>query len=254
MHRSRFKHAALGILAVALLVSMASAQEPDLRLSDGGPFGPVLVDAEGMSLYLYTSDGQDGDPLACIDACVNNWPPMTTDGDVTVSDALEAMLVGTVDRPDGSVQVTYGGRPLYTYVRDQEPGDTNGQGLGGSFFLVSATGEAAQERAARERAEMDPEFYEALFSEGATVYANQCAVCHGSEGRGQIGPALDDNRLLGDNSFLIGRILNGFPEHGMPPFRDQLDDRQVAAVATFIRDSWENDFGGILEEEVSDMR
>jgi predicted lipoprotein with Yx(FWY)xxD motif/cytochrome c553 len=214
----------------------------------------VLLDAEGRSLYLYTADGVDGDPLACVDACLNNWPPLVVEGDVVVGEGLDGALVGSVERSDGTLQVTYGGHPLYTYARDRAPGDTNGQALGGAFFLVGATGEAAQERAEYQRADMDPELLDALFAEGRSVYANQCAVCHGSEGLGQIGPGLDDNRLLGDNAFLIGRILNGFPEHGMPPFRDQLDDRQIAAVATFVRDSWGNEFGGVFEQEVSDMR
>ncbi len=254
MRFSRLVLATLGVLGVALLGSMAFAQEPDLRLSDGGEYGPVLIDAEGMSLYLYVEDGVDGEPLACLDACVTNWPPLISDGDVTVGDGLVEALVGTVERPDGSVQVTYGGHPLYTYARDRAVGDVNGQSLGGVFFLVNVDGEAAQERAAKQRPELDPALYAALFEEGASVFANQCAVCHGAEGLGQIGPGLDDNRIVGDETFLIGRILNGFPEHGMPPFRAQLTDRQIAAVATFVRNSWGNDFGAIAEEEVSDMR
>ncbi len=254
MRYARFVLTALGVLGATLLGSMAFAQEPDLRLSEGGEYGPVLIDAAGMSLYLYVEDGVDGEPLACLDACVNNWPPLTTDGDVTVGDGIIESLVGTVERPDGSVQVTYGGHPLYTYARDRAPGDVNGQSLGDVFFLVDVDGVAARERAAKQRAELDPALYAALFEEGASVFANHCAVCHGAQGLGQIGPGLDDNRILGDETFLIGRILNGFPEHGMPPFRAQLSDRQIAAVATFVRDSWGNEFGAIAEEEVSAMR
>ena len=52
-------------------------------------------------------------------------------------------MVGTTPRSDGQAQVTYNGHPLYTFIMDQKPGDTNGQGLtafGGSWFALNSAG------------------------------------------------------------------------------------------------------------------
>ena len=252
MHRFRVHALALS-LALTLLVSLANAQQDTtLSTAEAQEWGTHLVGADGMSVYLYERD--EPEALACVDACTNNWPPVTADGDLTVGESLDPALVGTVERPDGTTQVTYGGHPLYTYARDSEPGDTNGQGLGGAFFLVSAAGESIVERAPLERVEMDAALFDELFTIGESAYAAQCAVCHAADGTGQIGPSMQENDLLGNTDFLAGRILNGFPAHGMPPFRSQLTDKEIAAVATFVRNSWGNDFGGVFEEEVSDLR
>lgn len=252
MHR--FHVTALAIsLALALLASASLAQQgTTLSAATAPEWGTFLVDRAGMSVYLYERD--EPGALACVDACVNNWPPVVADGDVSVGDGLDPELVGSVERPDGTMQLTYGGHPLYTYARDSEAGDTNGQGLGGAFFLVAPGGTSITERAPLERVDMDAALYEELMTIGESTYAAQCAVCHAADGAGQIGPSLRENDLLGNTEFLAGRILNGFPEHGMPPFRSQLTDKEIAAVATFVRNSWNNDFGGVFEEEVSDLR
>lgn len=250
MHRFRL-HVSL-VLLLAIATGLAFAQDAAIAVGESPNWGAHLTDASGMSLYLYDRD--EPGALACLDACTNNWPPVLVNGEVVVAGGLDPELADTVERPDGSLQATYGGHPLYTYARDGAAGDTNGQGLGGAFFLVSLEGTSLTERAERQRVEMDDDLYAALMSEGETAFAAQCAVCHAADGAGQIGPSLQSNDLLGNNEFLIGRILNGFPDHGMPAFRSQLTDREIAAIATFIRNSWENDFGGVFEEEVSELR
>ncbi|CAA9579968.1 MAG: hypothetical protein AVDCRST_MAG86-2662 [uncultured Truepera sp.] len=89
-------------------------------------------------------------------------------------------------------------------------------------------------------------------NEGEQVY-QQCAACHGAEGEG-IGaaPALAGNQNLQEASYHISRILNGGA--GMPAFRDQLSDAEIAAVATFERTSWGNDFGEVTAEQVAQER
>ncbi len=240
------------LLLISLVALLGAAFAQDVRVAESTDWGAHLVDAAGNSLYLYRED--EAGTSACVGGCTRNWPPLTVDREPAVGDALDPTLAGTIERPDGSQQATYGGHPLYTYARDGEAGDANGQGLGGAFFLVSPAGVAVTEQAEIQRVEMDDELFSALTSEGASAFAAQCAVCHGDEGGGRIGPSLQSNDLVGDTDFFIGRILNGFPEHGMPAFRSQLSDRQIAAIATFVRNSWSNDFGGVFEEEVADMR
>ncbi|HTO00836.1 MAG TPA: hypothetical protein VL068_09205, partial [Microthrixaceae bacterium] len=54
-------------------------------------------------------------------------------------------LLGTIERPDGSLQVTANGHPLYQYSGDSQAGDTNGQGIDGTWFALSSAGKAVQE-------------------------------------------------------------------------------------------------------------
>lgn len=57
-------------------------------------------------------------------------------------EGVDASLLGTVTRDDGSLQVTYNGWPLYLYSLDMAPGDALGQGMNNTWFLVNASGEA----------------------------------------------------------------------------------------------------------------
>ena len=108
-------------------------------LADSG-LGSILVDAEGNTLYLFTPDAQG--ESTCYDACADNWPALT--GDVTAGEGVDGSLLGTTERTDGSVQVTYNGWPLYYFANDAAPGDTNGQGINDVWFAVDAAGDAVE--------------------------------------------------------------------------------------------------------------
>jgi len=100
-------------------------------------YGDVLVDSEGLSLYLFTED--EGSTSTCYDGCADNWPPLTVDGEPTAVSGVTATL-GTTERDDGSTQVTAAGKPLYYFAGDSAPGDTNGQGVGGVWLLLAPDG------------------------------------------------------------------------------------------------------------------
>ncbi len=102
--------------------------------------GTIVVDADGMTLYMFMSDDQG--PSVCNDECAGNWPPLT--GNVTAGEGLEPSLLGTATRDDGSEQPTYGGWPLYYFAADAAAGDVNGQGVGDVWFVISANGEPIQ--------------------------------------------------------------------------------------------------------------
>ena len=116
--------------------------QPDAATVQVAPssLGEILVDADGRSLYLFMPDAQG--ESTCYDACESNWPPLTVEG--IAGDGVEAALLGTTERTDGSVQVTYNGWPLYHFGGDAAAGDTNGQGLNDVWFVVSPTGEAIE--------------------------------------------------------------------------------------------------------------
>ena len=101
--------------------------------------GEIVVDGEGLSLYMFGND--EGGESACYEACAQTWPPLLTEGDATAGDGADATLLGTTERTDGTTQVTYNGHPLYHYAADSAPGDTNGQGVGDVWFVLSPAGE-----------------------------------------------------------------------------------------------------------------
>ncbi len=100
--------------------------------------GTLLVDSRGMTLYRNTKDRPGA--FACSDACLATWPPLLAPAGVmpTTTASLPGTLA-TVARPDGTMQVTYNGWPLYLFANDQNAGETNGQGVGGIWFVVSPT-------------------------------------------------------------------------------------------------------------------
>lgn len=98
--------------------------------------GSILVDAEGFTLYIFTNDTEG--TSTCYDDCAANWPAVP--GDTAIGADLEASLFGTTARDDGSEQLTVNGMPLYRFTPDEAPGDVNGQGVGGVWFVVGADG------------------------------------------------------------------------------------------------------------------
>jgi len=131
-------------------VSVPVTGEATVNVSESTEFGPILVDGEGFSLYLFMADTQDSGTSTCgdDDGCATEWPPLVSQGSPVAGDGVDATLLGTITRDDGSLQVTYNGWPLYLFHEDEAPGDTNGQGLnefGGLWYLVTPIGEAVQQ-------------------------------------------------------------------------------------------------------------
>ena len=93
----------------------------------------------------------------------------------------------------------------------------------------------------------------AAAQDGAQIYTQAgCVGCHGAEGEGGTGPALAGNANLESAEYHISRILNGGA--GMPAFRDQLSDAEIAAVTNHERMSWGNSFSEVSAQEVAQVR
>jgi predicted lipoprotein with Yx(FWY)xxD motif len=111
--------------------------------------GPVLVDGQGITLYLFKTDRQ-GSPSRCYDICAVQWPPLTLPVGVTAPIAgpgIATGLLGTAPRTDGTTQITYNGWPLYRWPPDRSPGKATGQALanaGGRWYVVTPAGNAIQ--------------------------------------------------------------------------------------------------------------
>ncbi len=106
------------------------------------PAGPILATGSGQALYDFVPDTPTRS--ACLnDGCVFQWPPLLKTAAVTVGRGLDATLVGTLQRPDGSTQLSYGGHPLYTYNLDVKAGMVTGQAIdqdGGLWYVLSPAG------------------------------------------------------------------------------------------------------------------
>jgi predicted lipoprotein with Yx(FWY)xxD motif len=96
----------------------------------------ILTDDRGVTLYRYTED--QGSISVCYAGCARAWPPVVVDALPVVDDAVVAQNLGLTSRDDGTQQLTYQGAPLYYYVGDANPGDTNGQNSDGVWFVVDA--------------------------------------------------------------------------------------------------------------------
>jgi predicted lipoprotein with Yx(FWY)xxD motif len=122
-----------------------AAEGATVDVSDTG-LGTILVSNDGMTLYLFEQDTSS--ESTCYDECAGAWPPLTTSGEPQAGDGVEASKLGTTERTDGSTQVTYGGYPLYFFVKDTAPGDTNGQGVdgfGAEWYVLSPDGMAVED-------------------------------------------------------------------------------------------------------------
>jgi len=109
-----------------------------LGTNGNATLGTYLIGYTGMTLYTYTKD--TGSVSTCYDTCATNWPPYIVgaeDNVKQVKSGVNASKVGTTIRTDGTIQMTYDGKPLYFYAKDRaNTSDATGQGVGGVWFVV----------------------------------------------------------------------------------------------------------------------
>jgi len=101
-----------------------------------GSVGAYLTGEDGRTLYTFKPDSAN--TSSCTDSCAQTWPPLV----VTTADTLKAGsgatgTLTTFARPDGTMQAAYNGAPLYYFNGDTTAGDTNGQGIGGNWYVAA---------------------------------------------------------------------------------------------------------------------
>ena len=146
-----------------------------LGISQASGMGAFLVDANNMAVYAFAKDTQNGTSSACTGSCATTWLPVkasaesmagttgatlmpgagTTVADTPTADAsmagtpqadkIDMSKIGSITLPDGTVQLTYYGWPLYHYAQDMAAGDTKGEGMESNWYLVSPSGEMIKE-------------------------------------------------------------------------------------------------------------
>ena len=163
MPRTHARLVAIGASVVLALTAGACASDDDEPSAAGGqstpstspaestsskaPFtiiekgsdewGDYVADSEGFTLYAFDQD--TGAKSTCTGECATNWPAYTTSGKPTCGTGLDESLLGTTGG-GMEAQVTYGGHPLYHYIGDVKPGDTNGQGISDVWHVVGLDG------------------------------------------------------------------------------------------------------------------
>ena len=117
----------------------SSTSGSTLNVGTNPKLGNILVGSSGMTLYEFT-----GDTIGvsnCNNTCIETWPPLGVPGGLSpVMGYGVGGDLSTIIRPDGSMQVTLNGAPLYYFTGDKIPGDANGQGFGGKWFAVAPDG------------------------------------------------------------------------------------------------------------------
>lgn len=125
--------------------TVAGAAGVTIEIAHKAPAGDYLTDSHGRTLYLFEKD-EDGQSN-CYDACAHAWPPLLSDDAPSVATGLDASKLSTLSRKDGSHQVTYAGWPLYYFIKDDDAGDSYGQGVngfGGEWYMVSPQGKGIE--------------------------------------------------------------------------------------------------------------
>jgi predicted lipoprotein with Yx(FWY)xxD motif len=118
---------------------VSSAAEPTLMLGTNSSLGEFLVDGKGMTLYIFTRD--TADKSTCTGDCLVAWPPLLTQGNPILGPGVDDSKIGSTLLADGTRIVTYNHMPLYYYVKDTQPGDTTGQGVGGVWYVIDSDGD-----------------------------------------------------------------------------------------------------------------
>lgn len=112
-----------------------------LTANSTAKFGTVVVDGQGYTLYRFDNDTARPPSSNCAGECATKWPPvLATPGSPLTVEGVAQETVGTINRPDGAVQLTLAGWPVYRYSGDAQPGAVSGQGVGGTWAAVTPDG------------------------------------------------------------------------------------------------------------------
>ena len=122
------------VLAAALVAAIAAhsgtaksmSKQPVVRTANNATLHQkVLVDRRGLTLYSLSVE-QKGKFICKDQSCLSLWIPLVVQKGTTPTGAAH---LGTVKRPDGRIQVSYRGLPVYTFAQDSKPGDAKGNGF-----------------------------------------------------------------------------------------------------------------------------
>jgi predicted lipoprotein with Yx(FWY)xxD motif len=121
---------ALSLVVISSSLAQQAVPGP-LKTATKEGLDTFLVDANGMTLYIFDNDKEPG-KSTCSGGCARAWPPYGP----KAGDPAPAAPLSIITRDDGSKQYGYKGKPLYYFKKDKKPGDTTGQGAGDRWWVV----------------------------------------------------------------------------------------------------------------------
>jgi len=125
---------------IAASTTTASSTAPQLTVANDPMYGKILVGTGGHTVYLFEHDAA-GTSTCTSGACAANWPPVLSTGSLKVSSQITG-AIGSITRPDGAMQVTINGMPLYYFKGDAAAGQAHGEGLlNGAWWVVGPNGD-----------------------------------------------------------------------------------------------------------------
>jgi predicted lipoprotein with Yx(FWY)xxD motif len=126
------KRTGIALIGAIVMVTAAVAQTAPAKVADTSK-GKALVDAKGMTLYVFDKDKDAPGKSVCNGTCAENWPVLLASGSDKASGDWTI-----VARDDGKKMWAYKGRPLYTWKNDKAPGDVDGDGkLNGAWHVAT---------------------------------------------------------------------------------------------------------------------
>ncbi|MGX7678890.1 COG4315 family predicted lipoprotein [Jatrophihabitans sp. DSM 45814] len=109
----------------------------------GTGLGPILVDSQGRTMYLFQKD--TGSSSTCGGSCAAVWPPVPVSAVPHAAGGASAAAIGVIAAPGGTRQLSYAGHPLYYFAGDSKAGQTRGQAIdefGARWYVLSSDGTA----------------------------------------------------------------------------------------------------------------
>ncbi|MEV6953774.1 SCO0930 family lipoprotein [Streptomyces sp. NPDC051183] len=130
----------------------ANGPAGQLAVREIADVGSVVTDSAGATLYRFDKDTAKPPASNCEGDCAKAWPVVPAD-DATASGGIDAAMLGSVLRSDGTRQLTLGGWPVYRYAKDGGPGEAKGEGVGGTWHALAADGKKAVDKKGAEKTE-----------------------------------------------------------------------------------------------------
>ncbi len=249
--------ACLGAVLVFVWAPVSTAKDANpaiVQVAENDTLGRYLTDGNGRTLYFFAADSRG--VSNCYDFCAKSFPALTTEGRPVAGDGILSAFLGTLERKDGTTQVTYSGHPLYYFSGDLKPGSTAGAGaknFGDDWFALAPNGKIAKATAASRKKSDDAGQKAAASGEaGGNPFADDaqaaaagkklyldvgCYGCHGRGGGGGMGPSLVDREWRyggGSDAAVFQSIKDGRPR-GMPAWGSRLSDEEIWQIITFLR-------------------
>jgi predicted lipoprotein with Yx(FWY)xxD motif len=128
------------LIALSAVAVASGAGAPTVKAGNNATLGTIVVGPTGRTVYHYLDE--TGKKIDCTGACQKQWPPVliAKSAKPVAGPGIDARKLGTIVRPDGTVQVTYYGFPLYRFAGDTKNGQANGQGIERAWYAVAPSG------------------------------------------------------------------------------------------------------------------